>query len=147
MKTYTVLFAEDVPHYCTADIEADSGEQAIEKAKSHPNTGDLDFADPDWNNPVCFRIVHIEDADGKLIADDIPLDDFFLRGGGDSDRRLCENAEDMLKALEAGHSKDWVHNAGITDDIEALRKICMAHADWWNNIALPLIEKVKGGAA
>jgi hypothetical protein len=147
MKNYTVLFAEDVPHYCTVDIEANSVEQAIEKAKDHPNAGNLDFGEADWNNPVCFRIVHIEDAEGKVVVDDLPLDDFFLRGGGAPDRRLCENAEDMLKALEASHSSDWVHNAGITNDIEALRKICLAHVGWWNNIAWPLIERVKGGAA
>src|SRR5580658_4769949 len=107
MKTYTVLFAEDVPHYCTVDIEAESREQAIEKAKDHPNTGNLNFDDPDWNNPVCFRIVHIEDEKGDTVIDDIPLDNYFVRGGGDPDRRLCDNAEDMLKALEAGHSKAW----------------------------------------
>lgn len=144
---YSVLFAEDVPHYCTAEIEADSAEEAIKRAKAHPNTSDLAFDDADWSNPVCFRIVHIEDAEGQIVTADVSLDDFFLRGGGDADRRLCDNAEDMLKALEAGHSRDWVCNAAITEDIEALRKICLAHADWWNNIAWPLIRKVKGGAA
>ncbi len=143
---YSVLFAEDVPRYCTVAIEAESAEQAIEKAKDYPNTGNLDFDDPDGSGPVCFRIVHIEDAEGEIVIDDVPLDDFFLRCGGDADRRLCGNAEDMLKALEVGHSRDWICNAAITDDIEALRKICLAHADWWNNIAWPLIRKVKGGA-
>jgi hypothetical protein len=63
---------------------------------------------------------------------------------GEANANLIVAAPDLLQALEAGQSKDWVANAGITNDIEALRKICLAHADWWNNIAWPLIAKVRG---
>ena len=52
---------------------------------------------------------------------------------------------EMLAALEAGYSTSWVHNAGITNDIEALRRICLEHAKWWNTTAYPAIEKAKGG--
>ena len=67
MKTYSVLYAEDVPHYCAAEVEAENDDGALEKAKDHPNTGHLNFDDPDWNNPVCFRIVHIEDENGNTV--------------------------------------------------------------------------------
>jgi hypothetical protein len=145
MNTHSVLYAEDVSHYAIVEIEADGETEAIEPAKSH-DFGDAPL-EAEWSNAVCKRIVHIEDPDGKIVADDISLDSTFLHDGGDEARRICDNAEDMLKALEAAYSKDWVHNAAVTADIEALRKICLAHADWWNNAASPLIRKVKGGAA
>ena len=144
MKTYSVLYAEDVPHYATVEIEADSDEEAIVRAKVH-DFGDASL-EAEWSNGACKRIIHIEAPNGEIVADDISLDGVFIRDGGDTAMRLSDNAEDMLKALEADYSKDWIHNAAITDDIEALRKICVAHADWWNNTAWPLIEKTKGGA-
>ena len=53
------------------------------------------------------------------------------------------NAE-LLQALEAAQEIPWVHNAALTGDLEALRKIALAYADWWNTIAWPLIEKTTG---
>jgi hypothetical protein len=142
---YSVLFAEDVPHYGTVEIEADNDQEAIERARAY-DFGDVAL-EAEWNNSACKRIIHIEDPEGKIVADDISLDGVFIRDGGEDAMRLCDSAEEMLKALEAGYSKGWVHNAAITEDIEALRKICLAHADWWNNTARPLVEKVKGVAA
>ena len=77
MKTYTVTFAEDVPYYRTLEIDAENDEQAITKAKKYPANHDMQFDDPDWNNPICQRIVHIEDDAGRTIANDIPLDNYF----------------------------------------------------------------------
>ena len=34
LKTYTVLFARDIPHYGTAEIEAESDEAALAAAKA-----------------------------------------------------------------------------------------------------------------
>ncbi|MCL5670811.1 MAG: hypothetical protein M1423_05865 [Acidobacteria bacterium] len=34
MKTYTVLYAEDVPHYGTAEIEAENDAEAIARAST-----------------------------------------------------------------------------------------------------------------
>jgi hypothetical protein len=54
-----------------------------------------------------------------------------------------EAAQDMLEALRATQSFPWVHNAAITNDIEALRRICLAYA-WWNNsVLLPLLERIE----
>jgi hypothetical protein len=74
-----------------------------------------------------------------------PLDDYFLRGGGDADRLLCDAAEDMLDALQRADNPHWVANAAITDDIEALRNICLYYANWWNVRAWPTVVKAFGG--
>lgn len=57
---------------------------------------------------------------------------------------LFAASPEMLRVLEAAQQIDWVHNAAITDDIEALRKICLAYAAWWNQKALPVIAQAKG---
>lgn len=58
--------------------------------------------------------------------------------------RLFAASPELLRVLQAAHFKEWVHNAAITDDIEALRKICLAYAAWWNEQALPVIALAKG---
>jgi hypothetical protein len=139
MKTYSVLYAHDVPHYATVEIQAATNEEAISAATSR-DTAELAFEDPDWNNPVIRRIVHILDGNSIAVARDISLDEYSLRSGGESDRKLCEASAGMLRALQLAKNPHWVHNAGITDDIEALRKICIYYADWWNSQAWPLIR-------
>jgi hypothetical protein len=94
MKSYTVLYAEDVPHYATLEIEADDDAEAIERATAN------DFGDaalePDWNSSVCRRIVHIEDGRGNTVLADFPLDDYRLSRASDSQAPGLINA---LKAL------------------------------------------------
>ena len=86
MNTYSILFAQDVPHYGTTEIEAADDAAAIAAAKL------LDPAeytyDPHWDDPVCRRIVHIEAPDGRIVAQDLSLDEFFLRRGGEEASRL-----------------------------------------------------------
>jgi hypothetical protein len=98
MKTYSVLFAEDIPHYGIAHIKAKNDADALKAAKAY----DLSEVahDPEWGNSVCKRIVHIEDPKGKIVAEDVALDGFFLRDGGDKERLLCDAASDLLKALQ-----------------------------------------------
>lgn len=71
MKTYTVLYAEDVPHYSVVDIEAVDTADAITKARS------CDLTDvptnPDFHNAVSRRIVEVTDADENIVAEFIPL--------------------------------------------------------------------------
>jgi hypothetical protein len=90
----------------------------------------------------------VEDCDGENLAAlvDVDGDTEYLqtRTIDFEPTVLRTHADQILKALEAGQGKDWVANAGITNDIEALRKICLAHADWWNGIAWPLIAKARG---
>lgn len=96
-KTYSVLFAQDVPHYGTLDIEA-AGDAAALAAARCVDLADVTH-DPDWNYPVCRRIVHIEDPQGRMIATDVPLDGFHLGDGGDEARRLCTAAPELVRAL------------------------------------------------
>jgi hypothetical protein len=98
MKTYTVLFAEDVPHYGTAEIRAKNDADALEAAKGYPLFEVTN--DAEWENSACKRIVSIEDAEGNVVAEDVSLDDCFLRYGGDRERALCDAAPDMLGALQ-----------------------------------------------
>lgn len=58
--------------------------------------------------------------------------------------RLFAASPEMLRVLQAAQFKEWVHNAAITEDIEALRKICLAYAAWWNEQVLPIITQATG---
>src|ERR1700687_2333909 len=97
MKTYTVLLAEDVPHYGFVHITAATATEAIEAAR-HLDTGEH-CTDSEWSTAVCHRIVHIEDEDGNIVAEDIALDRYFLRYGGEPARLLCDAAPKLLDAL------------------------------------------------
>jgi hypothetical protein len=98
MKTYSVLFAEDVPHYGVAQIEANDHAAALEAAKAYDLSQVTNHGE--WGNSACRRIVHIEDAEGNIVIDGIALDDCFLRYGGDNERRLCDAAPELLEAAE-----------------------------------------------
>jgi len=76
-KTYTVIYAEDVPHYACGEIEASGPRQAIAKARN-VDTDTFTAFDPDWSNAVCRRIVSIEDERGNDIAHDLALDNYRL---------------------------------------------------------------------
>lgn len=99
MKTYSILFAQDVPHYGTAEIVAADDADALAKAKAL-DPGEV-CTDAAWDDPVCRRIVHIEDPSGKIIEQDIALDDFFLRHAQNIDPRLCDAAPALMAALES----------------------------------------------
>lgn len=45
------------------------------------------------------------------------------------------------EALRRGWCPVWVHNAGHTNDIEALRRIALWYADWNNNVRLPALDE------
>ena len=90
MKTYQVLYAEDVPHYGVQYIEAPDDASAITLAMKE-TVGSIAI-DADYTNSDCKRIVHIEDDAGNTIATDIALDNTFLRYGGEPERKLCDAA-------------------------------------------------------
>lgn len=58
----------------------------------------------------------------------------------------AEGLPDLLLALKATRTFPWVHNAAITSDIEALRKICLAYSEWNNTILAPLLQAIEGKA-
>jgi hypothetical protein len=79
MKTYTVLYASDIPHYATFEVEAGSPEQALTAARAKIKAGDVLLEDPDWEGSILDRIIQIEDDAGNSVANDIPLDDYRLQ--------------------------------------------------------------------
>jgi len=99
MPHYDILYAEDVPHYGTTLIAADTPEEAVRIAREHDY--DMLVTEPEWASATCRRIVSIHDESGDAVAEDIALDECFLRYGGDADRRRCEAAGAMLAELEA----------------------------------------------
>ena len=98
MRTYSVLLALDVPHYGCLDIEAATDAEAIAKAMAL-DPGEV-CTDPDWYWPTCRRIVHVEDPGGALIAQDVALDDYFLRHVSQLAPALCDEAPALLAVLE-----------------------------------------------
>lgn len=91
MRTYTVLYAEDVPHYGTREFDAADDTLAIERARAiAPDALSNYTNDPDHNDTLCRRIVHIEGPEG-IIAEDIYL------GPNDS---LRDRAPDLAQALD-----------------------------------------------
>ncbi len=91
MKTYTVLYAEDVPHYGTREFAAADDTLAIERARAiTPEAMGKYTDDPDYKNTRCRRIVHIEGPDG-IIAEDIYLT---------PDDNLQNSAHHLAQALE-----------------------------------------------
>jgi hypothetical protein len=101
MKTYTVLYAEDVPLYGLHAIEAENDQAALEAAIALHKRGDVSFNEAAWDSTVCARIVHIEDPDGTILERDKPLDDYVLRRSGDA----AEESH-MTMALRFIHGRD-----------------------------------------
>lgn len=133
MPKYEIRF-EFMDGYNRATIEADSVEAAMEQAKTM-DAHEAEFGD--------FFDRVLEDLDCILVRDEETGDEelvYIL-----PERRAQIHAPDMLQALKDAEFQSWVANAAITDDIEALRKICLDYADWWNNTASKVIEKA--GAA
>lgn len=83
------------------------------------------------------------DADQWSVFDEAGRD-IGLSYHGEANAQLIAAAPEMLAALEKGQGEKWVHNAANTQDIEALRAICLEFSDWWNNEAAPAITKAKG---
>jgi hypothetical protein len=115
MKPYSVLYAEDVPNYCTAEIEAENDQDVLNKAKTHANTGDLEFNDPDWSNPILRRIVHILDGNSVAVAQDISLDGHHLL----TDSKVRDAVRYALECL-GSFKADWLTNHGLNVAVEKL---------------------------
>jgi hypothetical protein len=104
MKTYTILYAEDVPHYGTREIEVGDDSLAIARAINiRPDAMSKYTNDPDHRNPQCRRIVHIEGPDG-VIAEAVYLDIADrLRAFGPE---LADALADAIRAMNATPSFD-----------------------------------------
>lgn len=100
MKKYEILYAQDIPHYGTVELEAESDAEILEAAKAYWSATDVDpVDDPDWKNPVCKRIVVIRDEAGNEISNDIRCDDYSLEYITDEEVGIREAANEMLDML------------------------------------------------
>ena len=107
---------QDVPHYGSVELEALSDEHIVEAARVNWAATELDpVDDPDWNNPVCKRIVQITDEAGKEIAADVRCDDYNLEYISDEQVTIREAAEAMLEALDAVDALIRKHGIGDID--------------------------------
>ncbi len=131
MKTYTVIYAEDVPHYAQGEVEARNPKDAIARARKL-NTETFTAYEPDWTGAVCRRIVSIEDPDGRVIAEAIPLDDFVLHNADVGMRLKLDAAEAMFEALCAQEMAEFDpetgRRKGYFDNALQLRKNALAQA-------------------
>ena len=101
MNTYTVIFAQDIPHYGSVDIEAEGDDHAIEAARIYWRDVEHDpVNDPDWNSSVSRRIVEITDESGKSIANDVRLDSYSLERATDEEIIIRAHAKELLESLE-----------------------------------------------
>jgi hypothetical protein len=97
---------------------------------------------------LCKAIYSIpaQDAEPTTIASDHVSSDVGRTAGAvpatgaANQSPLTPTGRGLQAALIAGYSRSWVCNAAITSDIEALRRICLEHADWWNNQAWPALK-------
>lgn len=96
MKTYTVIFAQDVPHYGSVDIEAESDDHAIEAARIYWR----DVENDPVNSSVRKRIVEITDESGKAIANDVRLDSYSLERATDEEIKIRAHAKELLESFE-----------------------------------------------
>jgi len=145
MKTYTILFAQDIPHYGFVEIEAKSDADALRRAKKYWRDVRIGaepwpLEDAQYDSAVSARIVLIYDeADQRReIAHDVRLDEYTLmRARTARDQRTLDNARGIYNVLQS--VMHWWQNTAHTDDDEMPAKLFdKAHG---------LIAKVKGGGA
>lgn len=131
-ETYSVLYAQGVPHYANALVAATSDHAAVIAAIARP-VDELDFADPDWSSPVCRRIVHIEAPDGRIIAEDVSLDYYRLITVDDAVTALAIWEYVSAASLHrAKHPALAAHRAAV--GTYALREACLALAPYCNRV-------------
>jgi hypothetical protein len=105
MKTYTVLFAHDVPHYGSVEVNATGDVDALAKAKVHWERVQRDeepwpFTEAQHDSAVLARIVEITDEAGRQVVTDLRLDTYLLSvAPTDLSAKLIENASHMHAAL------------------------------------------------
>jgi hypothetical protein len=148
MKTYTVLFAHDVPHYGSVEVNATGDVDALAKAKVHWERVQRDRDEEPWpfteaqhDSAVLARIVEIIDETGRQVAADIRLDTYLLSvAPTDLCVKLIENASRMHAALEV-----IIRHATLGLTANELGK--QVNLDRIISIARVAIGGVAGGAA
>jgi hypothetical protein len=146
MKTYTVLFAQDVPHFGSVEIAATGDEDALAKTRVHwerAQRGEEPWplTEAQHDSAVLARIVEIIDETGRQVAADIRLDTYLLSvAPTDLCVKLIENASRMHAALEV-----IIRHATLGLTANELGK--QVNLDRIISIARVAIGGVAGGAA
>jgi hypothetical protein len=75
MPTFTLTLAHDVSVYGTVEIEADDLPSAIEQVRDSEAAPDAwgELSDVDYSTSFNFRVCHVEDEDGKTLANAIQI--------------------------------------------------------------------------
>jgi hypothetical protein len=106
VKTYTIIFAEDVPHYGSVEIAAANDADAVvqataywNRAKNSQEPWPLD--DAEYGSAILERIIEITDSDERPVANDIRLDSYYLATARtERHARLIDNAAYMAEVLK-----------------------------------------------
>lgn len=80
----------------------------------------------------------IDQADNTLLLLEAKARTYYL-----VEQVYQDRVNALLAALQAVEPANYVNNAAITTDIEALRSICLDYANWWNRTALPAIARTE----
>jgi hypothetical protein len=145
MKTYTILFAQDIPHYGSVEIEAKNDADALRRAKKYWRDVKIGaepwpLNDAQYDSAVSARIVLINDEsdESREIAHDVRLDEYMLMQARTArEERTLDNAKAIFSTLES--VMHWWQSTAHTDDDEMPARLF--------DKAQRLIVKVKGGAA
>jgi hypothetical protein len=106
MKTYTVLFAQDVPHYGQVEIAATGDLEALAKARFHWERVQRDeepwpLTEVQHDSAILARIVEITDETERQIGADIRLDTYHLAiAPTELSVKLIGGASQMHEALK-----------------------------------------------
>ena len=87
-----------------------------------------------------FKALIVNDADGNTLA----MHPGTNTEDAQANARLFAAAPELLAALAQYQQLGWQHNFGSTATHEECRKYLSGLCDWWNNIAVPAIEKALG---
>ena len=145
MKTYFVVFAQDVPHYGQVEIAATGDDDALAKARVHwarvqSEEEPWPLTDPEYGSGVLDRIVEITDEGGRQVAADTRLDTYLLTTAPtELSVKLIDNASQMHAALK----EIIVHaTTGLAGNMR------MAHGELHHviTIARTALTPVEGGA-
>ena len=127
MKTYIALYAEDVRHYSTVEIEAVDTVDAIAKARSYDLT-DVP-TNPDWHNAVCRRIVEVHNTANEvriLEANHIIAVHPVLDGRGQ--RRILAGHRSLPPPANSQTPRNGPPRGARSGDVVALRPLAFYDA-------------------
>jgi hypothetical protein len=146
MRIYTVLFAQDVPHYGSVEINATGDLEAIAKARVHWERIQRDeepwpLTEAQHDSAVLDRIVEITDETGRQVGADIRLDTYFLTvAPTELSVKLIGSASQMHDALKEiiRHARSGLAADEFEKHVKLERVL---------SIASTLLVRVIGGAA